>query len=288
MAQILLLLVGTTLVQADSVYSSPAVRAIVERAAESNREVPAALRSYGARIESEAALVLHTAEGQEMTGQVEQIASRAEWRHDGSFNQHIIGYRAQTAGPNVSAITYLERGWTLPVLYGEHMLLAGPDESPDGPGAPDQPGKTEPGDPPAPPDPDAVRGPDEADEPEDPDADPRRREAIHPFSEGRDAIYRFEGGDTVAVLQLPERTVRVVRLRVTPRRAPEETALVFHGDIDLDADRHEIVRMRGRLAWFGPQREIKPDPAPMARETTCACSSFLPGIFARDSTWSPP
>ena len=216
----LVLLLGAVLIQADSTYASPALRAAVARAAESNREPPAELRSYRALVETEAALVIHTPEGEELTGQIEQIASRVQWWRHGDYAQRIIGHRVQSASPNVSVITYMHQGWTFPVLYGERMGLFGMDT-----GEPQRRQRER-------------RGP--------------VYQVVHPFSHERDRIYRFDGGDTVAVLRLPERDVHVMRIRVTPHRPPDGRVLAFHGDIDLDADRYEIVRMRGRLVVFRP------------------------------------
>src|SRR5690606_8858506 len=160
------------------------------------------------------------AEGEELTGQIEQIASRVQWWRNGDYAQRVVGHRVQSAGPNVSVMSYMQQGWTFPVLYGERMGLFGMDT-------------------------------------DEPRRERRRRrgpvyQVVHPFSRERDRIYRFEGGDTVAVLHLPERDVRVMRIRVTPHRPPDGRVLAFHGDIDLDADRHQIVRMRGRLVVFRP------------------------------------
>lgn len=205
----------------DSVYASAALRDLVARAALGNREMPAELSGYAARVESEVALVLFTAEGEELTGQIEQIASRLEWRRNGMFEQRVVGHRVRAASPNVSALTYLQRGWLVPSLYGEWLRVAAAQDS------------TRSGE---------RRG--------------SAYEAIHPFSSRRESVYRFEGGDTVAVLRLPDRTLRVVRVRVTPRRAPDGPALLFHGDVDLDADRHQIIRIRGRLLAHRPGRGL--------------------------------
>ena len=218
---------------ADTVYASPALREFVARAAEGNREVPAELHAYRALVESEVALVLHMDEGEELTSQVEQIASHVQWRRDGSVEQRIVGHRVRAYGPNVSVLTYLGRGWLMPVLYGERLQIFAPEDSTA------QGRKTGP-----------------------------TYEVIHPLSAQRDAVYRFDGGDTVAVLNLPERVLHVVRIRVTPRRAPDERALLFHGDIELDADRHQIVRMRGRLV------EYHPDPGLATRLLGLAARGF--------------
>src|SRR5690606_13108374 len=168
----LVLLLGAFLIQADSVYTSAALREAVARAAEGNRQAPAELRSYRALVETEAALVIHTPEGEELTGQIEQIASRVQWWRNGDYAQRIVGHRIQSAGPNVSVITYLQQGWTVPVLYGERLGFFGFDGR-------------------------EARGGESRE---------RRRgpvyQVVHPFSSGRDRIYRFERGDTVAVLRL--------------------------------------------------------------------------------------
>lgn len=221
----------------DSVYATPALRALVARAAEHNRHVPAELRGYRALTESEAALVVYTAEGEELSGQIEQIATRLRWRRDGSFEQRVVGHRIQAASLSPSVLTYLRGALVAPILYGESLQLFATDttrqaDPPEGAKAAG-----------------AAAPRDDASGRDEERADKRQPayESIHPFSEARDTYYRFEGGDTVAVLHLPERTVRVVRVRVTPRRWPTGPALLFAGDIDLDAERHHIVRMRGRL-----------------------------------------
>jgi len=209
-------LLAAALLQSDTVSASPALRELVARAAEGNREAPAELLAYQALVESEAALVLRTGEGEELVGQIEQIASRVRWQRDGSFTHHVIGHRVQATSPNVSVLTSVRRGWLVPILYGEELRIIPPPDSADG--------------------------------------QARRRpvyRAVHPVSALRDSVYRFDGGDTVAVLALPERTLHVVRIRVTPRSAPPGRVLLFHGDIDLDADRYQIVRMRGRLVAYG-------------------------------------
>ena len=66
-----------------------------------------------------------------------------------------------------------------------------------------------------------------------------------------DAVATFSGGDTVDVIQLPARTIAIVRVHVTPRNEPTRPTLLFEGDIDLDAERFHIVRMQGRLIPSG-------------------------------------
>ena len=85
--------------------------------------------------------------------------------------------------------------------------------------------------------------------PPDPKAPTRRPAtgwitAVHPFSYDRDRYYRFSGGDTVVTMSSATRIIRLVRVRVTPRLGDARRLAAFEGEIDLDADRHQIVRMR--------------------------------------------
>src|SRR4051812_48032206 len=111
----------------DSTYASPALRAIVEAAAIANREAPAALNAYRARLESEISLLIVDTLGRERIGQVEQLGSVATWSRDSGYNAHVLGYRSQTAGFPFSMIGLIN-GWSLPMLYGERLSL-GVEES---------------------------------------------------------------------------------------------------------------------------------------------------------------
>jgi hypothetical protein len=74
---------------------------------------------------------------------------------------------------------------------------------------------------------------------------------VHPFARDRDAYYRFSGGDTVATLHVGSRQIPIVRLRVHPHFRSATPLSAFDGEIDLDADRMQIVRMRGQLVTIG-------------------------------------
>src|SRR5690606_6841626 len=80
------------------------------------------------------------------------------------------------------------------------------------------------------------------------------RRAMHPFSARRDEVYRFTGGDTVDIIDLPDRRLHIVRVHVQARGATARPTLVFEGDIDIDAERLHIVRMQGRLIPSGRSR----------------------------------
>src|SRR5256714_2676188 len=75
----------------------------------------------------------------------------------------------------------------------------------------------------------------------------RRSLAIHPLSANRDQYYLYEGGDTAVTLFSNGRRIPIARVRVTPRPNPSGDAILFLGDMYLDADWKQIVRMRGRL-----------------------------------------
>ncbi|HEY4217783.1 MAG TPA: hypothetical protein VGM67_11645 [Gemmatimonadaceae bacterium] len=74
---------------------------------------------------------------------------------------------------------------------------------------------------------------------------------VHPFAPDRDQYYRFSGGDTVAVLRAGAREIPVVRIRVVPDFHGDTRLAAFDGEIDLDAVRFQIIRMRGRFVVLG-------------------------------------
>jgi hypothetical protein len=75
--------------------------------------------------------------------------------------------------------------------------------------------------------------------------------AVHPFAEDRDRYYQFSGGDTVAVLHAGPRNIPLVRVRVRPHFTSATPLAAFDGEIDLDGDRMQIVRMRGQFVVVG-------------------------------------
>jgi hypothetical protein len=74
---------------------------------------------------------------------------------------------------------------------------------------------------------------------------------VHPFAPDRDSYYRFTGGDTVTVLHAGARDIPVVRIRVVPAFHGDTRLAAFDGEIDLDAQRFQIIRMRGRFVILG-------------------------------------
>ncbi|HEU4746915.1 MAG TPA: hypothetical protein VFS56_00330, partial [Gemmatimonadaceae bacterium] len=215
-----------------SVYSSVHVRDLVARAALANRTAPAELRAYDARVESEFSINIRDTLGRERAGQIEQIASNVQWSRDGKYDMRVVGYRSQSVGSPVSALSFVH-GWTIPSLYGDRLQLG------------------------------VQLGP-----PPDPNARPRRGSggnwitAVHPFSYDRDRYYRFSGGDTVVVMQSAARSIPLVRINVTPRLGDASRLAAFEGEMDLDVNRGQIVRMRGQFVILSRRGRPTLSPVP--------------------------
>jgi len=215
-------------------YSTPALEAFITAAATANRAPPPELLGYGARIESELSLLVRDTLGRERVAQVEQVAMTATWARGADYSLRVVGYRSQTVGVPYSALS-IARSWTVPYLYGDRLTLGvdvGQSGSP------------------------AKRGAAGADS-----IGRRPREdtlrAIHPLAADRAGYYRYSGGDTVAVLHSRSRAIPIVRVHVTPYldSASAGTRIgAFDGEIDFDAERHEIVRMRGQFVASAPSR----------------------------------
>ena len=192
-------------------YSTEALRSMIAMAAESNRFPPSSLGGYRSRIETETALIIRDTLGREHSAEIEQMASQGRWSRDGRYELHIVGYRSQNVGVPYSTMSIV-RGWTVPTLYGERLSLGAYFTAAN------------------------------------------RRDtlvAVHPFAADRERFYRFSGGDTVTVLRIGSRNVPIARVRVIPNVQGDSRWGVFDGEIDLDADRHQIVRMRGRFYAAG-------------------------------------
>jgi len=205
---------------ADSLYASPAVRALVEEASRLNRRVPASLFSYRATAESEIAIVGRRGEGQEGVVSVEQTQNEIRWDRTGAFEQRVTGYRAQSIGLQFASISFFRQAWTVPVLYGNRItLLFGRDTT-------QRRGMRR------------ARG--------------QRLVAVHPLAEDRERVYRFSGGDTVVTLRVDGREIPIVRVMAEPRDDAPDSTVAFRGELDLDVSRHVLVRMRGSFVRKGP------------------------------------
>ena len=234
LAPVLILQLAISPAQAP-VYSSAALRDFVAAAAAANHEPPPALTGYRARVESELSLLIRDTLGRERSAQIEQVALSANWIRGKEYDLRVIGYRSQSVGVPYSALS-IARGWTIPHLYGDRLTL-GVDFGELGAG-------------------DRKR------------TDSNRRDsasarasssdtihAVHPLATDRDQFYRFRGGDTIAVLHSGRRDIPIVRVHVTPvldSAARLARVAAFEGEIDFDATRLQIVRMRGRFVATPP------------------------------------
>ena len=226
-----LLLFAQLAAPADPVYSSERVRDLVARAAVANRAPAPELRGYRARVETEFSISLRDTLGRERAAQIEQLSSKVAWTRDGKYDMHVVGYRSQSLGAPISTLSFVQ-GWTEPSLYGDRLLLGV-----------------------------------QLGAPPDPKAKAKKRGgsfivAVHPFSYDRDRYYRFSGGDTVVVMQTAARTIRLVRVHVTPRLGDATRLAAFEGEIDLDADRQQIVRMRGQFVVLAAKGRPTLSPLP--------------------------
>jgi hypothetical protein len=212
-------------------YSSGALQSLLAAAATVNAQIPERLRGYRAMVESEMSLALLDSGGRERTAQVEQIESAVRYRAPDSYDQRVVGYRSQAIGP-VFSLMSIFGGWTTPTLYGNRLQL-GVTSATDGNNWP----------------PSSTSG-----------------MAIHPLSASRDTYYTFEGGDTAVILYSRGGRIPVVRVRVTPKANAPGDAILFFGDMHLDADRKQIVRLRGRMV------EIK------GGKQTIKAGSRIPGV----------
>ncbi|HWL40978.1 MAG TPA: hypothetical protein VNO75_12145 [Gemmatimonadaceae bacterium] len=212
-------------------YSSAAVRDLVTRAVVANRAPPPELRGYRARVESEFSINVRDTLGRERAAQIEQLASRVTWTRDGNYDMHVVGYRSQSLGSPVSTLSFVH-GWTEPTLYGDRLQLGVQLGAP-------------------------------------PDSNRRPRRgggnwltAVHPFSYDRDRYYSFSGGDTVVTMRSNTRLIRLVRVQVKPKLGDATRLAAFDGEIDLDADRHQIVRMRGQFVVLANRGRPTLSPVP--------------------------
>jgi hypothetical protein len=204
----------------DSVYATPALRALAARVSARNATVPRGLGSYRVTIESELSVLLRSPDGREGATQVEQTESVARWRRTGAFTQRVVGYRSRLSGFDISALSLIKQAWAVPVLYGNRLgLFLGGDTTRRARRA-------------------AARR----------DTSVR---VVHPFARDRDQVYRYTGGDTAVTIRVNGQVIPVARIHVAPRGHLARRVVLFEGDVDVDLRYAEIVRMRGAFEAVG-------------------------------------
>ena len=217
-------------------YTSAALATLIGEASVRNRRVPPALEGYTARVESEMALVLKRPEGQEVTASLEQTSNQVRWRRTGEYEQRVVGYRATQLSIAPSIVGVSESAWTVPSLYGNRILLLSGIDSVRRSRR------------------DSVRHARAMKDSAGAARAARNRVylAEHPLGEERDRFYTFSGGDTVARVIVQGHVVDVVRVTVVPRGGYTRRVVVFRGEMDLDARRRQLVRLRGYFDEMGP------------------------------------
>ena len=203
-----------------SAYSTPALRALVARAADSNAVFPA--RGFRAHFESEIAVNKALPNRVEGISSVEQFDGSLTWNGD-SGNQHTLGYRIITTGLPLPAGYVLGSAWIAPVLYGDRFTLLSD---------PKQAGTT---------------GLTEKDS-----LEARAENVVHPLASDRDRYYRYSRGDTVEVVDALGQSRRVVVVEVTPHPTFAEPTRVFTGQLYLEVGTGALLRMRGQIYSVRP------------------------------------
>jgi hypothetical protein len=226
--------------QDTATYATPALQALIAEAVDLNRRVPDALGGYRARLESEISIGNRRAEGMEMAVSLEQVASTLRWDRRGEYQQVVTGYRSQSIGSSFASLGFFRSGWAIPTLYGNRLtLLFGRDTT------------------------SARRR-----------SQRRGREpayAVHPLAADREQYYRYAGGDTVILMRVGEREIPIVRVRVSLKPNVPAKSVVFLGEVDLDARRRHIVRLRGYFATVGE----RPRPSDILRQAGLQGIAFV-------------
>ena len=214
----ILLLLGQAQAADTNGYSTPALRAVIQRAESANAAPPAALRGYTARYETAVALTKLLPDRIEGTSTIEQTAGVFTWQDGVGFGQHQEGYRVVTTGVPLPASAALANGWIIPTLTGDEYDAFGV-----GSGAATAAG-----------------------------ADSAGRLAVRsPLRTDRERYYRFEGGDTLTMEFPVGGPQRVVRIAVWPRDSLEQAAKLFRGNLYLDPETGVLRRIRGQFLTMG-------------------------------------
>ena len=191
--------------------------------------LPPALLGYRAAVETELAMLLHREDRTEFTAAIEQVASTLQWERSGLTAQHVIGYRSMGTTVSMVSAGGGAGGWLTPTLYGNRFRLRVQ--------RPDSARRTRPSP--------ASRVPTRGNAMRADGSD--TLPAVHPLATDRDRYYTFTGGDTVITLRVGARTIPIVQVRVRPRPGLTEKVLLLDGELDLDASRGTLVRIRGHF-----------------------------------------
>ena len=207
------------------------LRELLATASRNNR-LPDDLISYRSGVETEISVLLRREEGTEAIAAIEQVASSLHWNRAGGYEQRVTGYRNQQLGANVSMLSLFQTGWLTPSLYGNRLWIrrsTGADSS----AASRRSAKRQ----------SSARA-------DGADTIP----AVHPLANDRENFYRFSGGDTVITMQAGDRVIHIAQVRVQPRTDLTTKVVLFDGEMQIDADRFTLVRLRGHFVQAGVRR----------------------------------
>lgn len=207
--------------QTDSTTATAtAPRALRDLLADASKRnvLPPSLISFRSHVETEISVLLRREEGNEAVAAVEQVASTLKWNRTGFYDQHIIGYRAQQTGANISMLSVFQTGWLNPVLYGNRLRVRTSARRTPAPGRARVSTRSDGAD---------------------------TLPAIHPLAADRDQYYRYTGGDTIVTVRAGNRVIPIAHVRVQPRTDLTGSVVLFDGEMDLDASRGTLVRLRG-------------------------------------------
>jgi hypothetical protein len=206
---------NTVAAQTDTAKAT-APRALRELLADASKRnvLPRDLISFTSHVETEISVVLRREEGTEAVGMLEQVASTLKWNRTGFHDQRVIGYRAQQTGANLSMLSVFQTGWLNPVLYGNRLRVRSNSSRRTTP----QRGSSDGAD---------------------------TLPAVHPLAVDREQYYRYSGGDTIVTMRAGDRVIPIAHVRVQPRTDITGPVVLFDGEMDLDASRGTLVRLRG-------------------------------------------
>jgi len=211
--------------QDSTATTSPAVRALVETAAQRNYETrPHRLRTFA---ETEISLIERRASGRREVVSIQQQASTLDWIRDSVVQQHIAGYRADQVGLQFAMTRAYRVGWIVPVLQGERLQLRLAD-------------------------PTSVSKLEKALDPivrvaRKFLAEPETVATVHPLARDAERFYEYPRADTLRVAPPNGDSVDVIRIAVTSRKDVKPGTSVFEGDVELDPRTLLLVRVRGRV-----------------------------------------
>lgn len=195
----------------DSIYDTPATRALVERVIRESGTVPTGLEDARVRVETAMYLTLaaDSAVGGDLPVTIDEFVSSVRWNREGVLHQRVLGHRVRMLAPAPYSLgSVLEGPWVVPHLYGSTIRVL---SSTIGSGG------ARPGEIPV---------------------------AVHPFGERGPEFYRYHAGDTIRIYTQAG-SVALVPITVQPRASTGSRSLrLVVGSFWIDTERAAVARAR--------------------------------------------